>query len=342
MPKIFISHSSVENNLANQMATWIDTVIPDAKCFCSSRPADLVPGSDWLKELYENSTGSDLCLLMLSPDSALNSWIHFEAGLSLGAKISNKAIPILYGGMAIAALPTTLRHLQALDLNDADSFEAFVSSRLLNGVALSPKQTHSSFIENLSEPAKRLLRYGRLALLVTENITTQSFNPISLVEGNDEIVISKGRDEGQVISVRAEIIPRRQGPIEHWKFGIKLRIEPNQNDNDRLFQFHAGCHQGLKSWTIYFTQIPHVPINEPARLDTETSCTLQVWLSRDGWYVGCVGIDSFGNRALLQTDRAEDLWRLGNNNWHEIVIAGWADGAPFQIDVQSLEIDIVP
>lgn len=342
MSKVFISHSSVEHNLANQMASWIESVFPEVSCFCSSRPADLVPGSDWLKAIYDNSTNSDLCLLMLSPDSAQNLWIHFEAGLSLGAKITNKAVPVLYGGITPETMPSTVRHLQALDLNSAHSFEAFISERFLNNIAPNDKQKHASLISGLKEPALRLLRFGRFGLLESDNINTQSIDPVSFTEGNSEIVILRNTAEGNVVSVRAGIIPRRQGPIEHWKFGMKLRTKPDQNNNDRLFAFHAGCHQGLKSWTIYFSQIPQVPINQPAHLDNEATCSLQIWLSKDGWKIGCVGIDSFGNRSLLQTDHSDDLWRLSNNNWLDIIVTGWADGAPFQIDIQNLEIDRKP
>jgi hypothetical protein len=341
MARVFISHSSVENNLAQLLASWIESKIPDTSCFCSSRPADLVPGADWLKEIYERSTHSDLCLLMLSPDSASNLWIHFEAGLSLGAKISNKAVPILYGGIVPATMPSTIRHLQALDLNNQASFQAFISARFLNNAVPGDGQTYASFIGSLDAPALRLLRFGRLGLLVTENISTQGFAPFSLVEVNSEIIIPRVAEGGTIVSIRSEIMPRRQGHIEHWKFGMNLRGDPNQ-DNGRLFQFHAGCHQGLKSWTIYFTPIAHLPINQPAHLDNEAACKLQIWLSRDGWRIGCVGVDSSGTRVLLQTDRSEDFWRLATSNWDEIVVSGWADGAPFQIDVLNFEVDRVP
>ncbi len=324
------------------MASWIETAIPDVTCFCSSRPADLVPGTEWLKEIFEKSTSSDLCLLMLSPDSALNLWVHFEAGLSLGAKISNKAVPVLYGGITPTTMPSTIRHLQALDLKSQPSFASFVSTRFLNRKSPKEDQTHASFINNLSEAALRLLKFGRLGLLEAENIKTQTIDQVTLSPDDSEIVVPRVADEGHVVSVRAEIIPRRQGSFEHWKFGIKLRTSPDQNNNDRLFQFHAGCHQGLKSWTIYFSQIPQVPINHPARLDNETLCSLQVWLTRDGWRIGCIGIDSFGNRTLLQTDRSDDLWRLSSNIWSDIIVSGWADGGPFQIDIQRLEIDRKP
>ena len=90
MPRLFISHSSVESILANQMASWIETAIPDVTCFCSSRPADLVPGTEWLKEIFEKSTSSDLCLLMLSPDSALNLGFILRLVYLLGPKSATR------------------------------------------------------------------------------------------------------------------------------------------------------------------------------------------------------------------------------------------------------------
>ena len=281
----------------------------------------------------------DICLLLLSPDSAINNWLHFEAGMILGANLNNRAIPALYGGLTPRDIPSTLSHLQALTLNDQASFNAFISSRLLGNKEIAQNQNHASFLQTLTLRSLRLLNYGEFGGLVYENVTTHVINHDPLVEGNSTIEIPRIDEDGTVVGIRADIIPRRIGPVEHWKFGIELRYCPDDDTPIRLFHFHAGCHQGLRSWTIYFTPIPHVPINQPAILETEKLCSIQLWLSNDGWHATCVGIDSHRNRTIFFNDNGENRWRLRNNAWRELIINGWADGAQFQIDIERLEID---
>lgn len=333
MTTIFISHSSSEARLAKYFAIWIEQAFPNARCFCSSRPADLPPGADWSKNISEQARNSGLCLLLLSPDSVGNNWIHFEAGLVTGAGINKKTVPVLFGGMNVSSIPSTLHYLQALILNDSDSFNAFVSSQFIAGATPASNQNYHSFIAGCDSSTSRLLRFGAFGLWAPENTKTEVFNSISLDNKSGSIILPAINEEGRLIAIRSKIIPRRQGSMQHWKFGIELRAQNDQEKNSRLFQFHAGCHSGLSSWTLYFSPTPHVPINQSAALFTESISTLQLWLSRDGWSAGCVGTDCQGQRSILRNDRGNEVWRIANNKWSQAIISGWADGAPFQIDI---------
>ncbi len=90
--------------------------------------------------------------------------------------------------------------------------------------------------------------------------------------------------------------------------------------------------------SIYFDDSHGTPINIPARLDTEKSCALQLWISDDLWLVTCVGIGSEGKYKILLNDHQQP-WRLKNIDWNELVVSAWADKQSFQVDIQSLEID---
>lgn len=286
--------------------------------------------------------------MMLSPYSANNSWLHFEAGMVLGAEIDdNKVIPVLYGGITKSCIPPTVQHLQYLFLEEQTSFDAFISEHLLNKEKPSSERNYSNFIKEMSEQAKRILKHGVFGSWIFKDITTYpiSLSPLRDGHGEDSFTLKRYNNSiiyGQIIAVRIKIIPRRIGNIQHWKFGITLCGQGEKNQQKRVFQFHAGCHAGLNSWTLYFTPLEDHPMNEPARLETERACVLQLWLSPDKSSVACVGIDSDSRYKVITNDRGENLWRLYDDSWTDIFVSGWADGNPFQIDVVDLEIDTIP
>lgn len=348
MQSVFISHSSSESALSVYLARWLEQKFPNTSCFCSSRPLDLPPGRKWLEDIFSKARGSDLCLMMLSPYSANNSWLHFEAGMVLGAEIAgNQVVPILYGGITKSCIPTTVQHLEYLFLEDQDTFDAFISEQFLNKQKPSAEQDHSNFIKEMTAQANRIYKHGIMGSLMYRGVKTYPIILSSLrnQEGQNSHILKRYNNSlttGEIIAVRTSIIPRRIGNIQQWKFGITLYGEHMPNDQKRLFQFHAGCHAGLNSWTLYYAPFENHQVNESARLETELPCGLQLWCGADKASVICVGIDSVGRHSIITNDRSEKLWRLYDNSWTDIIISGWADGHPFQIDINNLEIDTVP
>jgi hypothetical protein len=131
--QLFISYSVLEEALAKYLKQWIEHNVSGCRAFCAGVPDDLPPARDWLKEIVTQARSSDLCLVLLSPDSLDKQWLYFEAGLTLGAKDINMVGPVLYGGLTTNEIPGPLRHRQALIIQDQGSFEAFVKSTLRAG-----------------------------------------------------------------------------------------------------------------------------------------------------------------------------------------------------------------
>ena len=345
MIKVFISHTSEEKELAKYFADWLENTIPGTKCFCSSRPRDIPPGRDWFKYISENAKSSDLCLMLLSPFSAINNWLHFEVGLVLGsAELDHKKIiPVLYGGIAHSIVPPTVRHVEYLSLEDSSKFNAFISAYFLEKKPPSSNQSYDMFKQGLSKSAARILKYGEFGGWITEDVLTQQIKEtISLKGGNDDSFLKKRiNNSGELVAVRAKIIPRRIPTIQHWKFGITL-LKKHNDSEERIFIFHSGCHVGLNSWSLYFSPSDNYPVVEPAKLEIERLSKLELWLTNDKASIACIGVDSDNIYKILMNDHGENIWRLKDNSWSDIRIAAWADGNPFHIDITSLEIDRIP
>ena len=309
--------------------------------FCAGRPSDLPPGTEWRHKIIKEAKSADYCLLLFSPDSSSSDWIQFEAGIVAGAGDYEKLVPVLYGGMNVNSIPSTVRHLQALLLDDPASFDAFISKRFLSGKQPNSSQTHQNFFDGINSKILRLIKFGELGLMAPENVITESIALTSLNKNKDKIVLPRVKGNELLVGIRTIIVPRRMGRVVHWKFGITLGKFNASGDFARFFQFHCGCHEGVNTWSVYDSENPQMPINMPAKLHVEDFCTLQLWLSDDGCFASCVGIDNNGKRTLIPNDVGRNLWPLKNNRWTDVMISAWTDNdiAPYQVDIQSMEVD---
>jgi hypothetical protein len=338
--EVFISHSSLEASLANGLRDWLQDKVPNTTAFCSSVPDDLPPGDDWFQTIVEHARNADRCLILLSPDSLDKHWLYFEAGLTFGAAAIHKLIPVLYGGLVDSSLPGPLRHRQALLINDRGSFNAFVNQTL---DARGGDQWFDEFKQALSPPVGRFIEYG---------LYGGYFGDCN-IERNNNLILSaqptldfsrafprldpKGTPR-RIVALRVTAVPRRQGIINHWKFGIQLRQSNQQGVAGRVFELHSSVHEGRSTWSIYSDPNQQIAFNFPARLENERKHSLEIWLSPDLRDVTCVGLDSSGERVCFRNENGSTAWRLYDYDWDEVMIKAWGDNYPIRVDVDELEI----
>lgn len=337
--KIFISHSSQENELAEYFASWFENNFENLTCFCSSRPDDLSSGDLWRDKIVKNIEEATIFIILMSQTSVNKMWLHFESGIFLGANKEKKLIPAIYGSINKDNLPSTLTDRTVLELDNSREFNSFISRSLLNNSKPKTPQSHSSFEQTITSNVKRVYKYGEIANTIRGNVTTHRKNNIILDNSNLETVYKKSDTQGQLAAMRATIIPKQIGDFP-WKFGFEIHKtsveEPYLN---RYFQFHAGFHFGFSSWTIYHKPWQMDSVNIPAHLETEKECGLEIWLNRDQDSVICVGIDSDNKRNIILNDRNSEKWQIFDNSWSEVKIAAWADGKPFKVIIKELEVD---
>jgi hypothetical protein len=337
MGKIFISHDSEEKDVAKHLSAFIERNFSDINVFCSSRPKDLGAGKNWYNLIISAAMGSDLCFVMLTPDNVANPWLHFESGLLRGLK-EDSIVPILFGGLTYSEIPATIKFHQAMDLNDSESFNAFVQQRLNNGKKLHKNQTHSSFADSQPYNVRRIIKYGYFAQFPIEDAIPTVWKPFLLSTKDAGYTINRdGGHSKELIAIRATLIPRAINHFNHYKFGFALF-----DKGEKIFHFHGGCHLGINAWTLYPKPNTKVPINIPAQLEMEKPFSMSIWFSSKGKKVMCSGTDSKGARYTMQDDHGNSKWQLIRNNWDTVQVTAWADGAPFQIDVESFEVDFTP
>ncbi len=332
--KVFVSHASSEAPLAKALVVWLGK-LRDIEPYYSG---NLAPGTVWLDDLIANGRQSDVCLVLLSPDSKDKQWLFMEAGLTLGAGGSNQIVPVLYGRMTREQIPGPLQHAHALFLQDESSFDKFVNETLKQG---SGGRHHAAFIAGAADNVRRLIKYGLYGALFID-AQEHKKNPTVWKADSGQ---SKSEDiprrsaEGELVAVRATVIPQRLGDNCRMKFGVAFAMPTTGAwPSGRLFEFHSSIHDGRHTWSIYDDPYQFLPFNIPGRFNIGEPHSIELWLSEDRREVVCVGIDSAGRRVCVRNEAGSTRWRLSEDTWDKVIIKAWADHLPIRVEVVELEI----
>ena len=120
--KILISHISEEALFALLLKDFIEsTFLGQFEVSLSSNSGDRGVGDKWLVELDASLTTADLLLVLCSPKSIRQPWVHFEFGCAW-----TKTMPITclcHSGLNMVGLPSHLRTFDVLEVDDEDFME---------------------------------------------------------------------------------------------------------------------------------------------------------------------------------------------------------------------------
>ena len=118
--KVFISHASVDQQIANAVSTLIqntfqETVAP-VHSSASVYKGGIEAGADWLNWINEQVRESFLAVVILTPNSQKRPWIMWEAGAVSGAALATDksilVVPLIFG-IPEKEIPSPLRSRQA-------------------------------------------------------------------------------------------------------------------------------------------------------------------------------------------------------------------------------------
>jgi hypothetical protein len=127
--KILISHVSDEALFALLLKDFIEsTFLGQFEVNLSSNSTQSGVGDKWLVELDSSLTSADLMLVLCSPKSIRQPWIHFEFGCAWTK--SMQITCICHSGLSKIDLPSHLRTFEILEVEDDDFME-----RLFNDLA---------------------------------------------------------------------------------------------------------------------------------------------------------------------------------------------------------------
>ena len=127
--KILISHVSDEALFALLLKDFIEsTFLGQFEVFLSSNSGERGVGDKWLVELDGSLTSAELLLVLCSPKSIRQPWIHFEFGCAWTKSMAITCI--CHSGLNKVGLPPHLRTFDVLEVDSDDFME-----QLLNDLA---------------------------------------------------------------------------------------------------------------------------------------------------------------------------------------------------------------
>ena len=176
--KIFISHISEEEIIANILKEWIESTFSGhCHVFVSSNADDIPPGSKWLDRINQALSETAILLIICSPPSISRPWINFEAGCGWIKNIP--VMPLCHSGLQKSNLPQPLAMLQGLDI-ETESF----TGDLINAIA---KHLKIDKIPRIShEEFKSALKKSNVSLKPQEKTTINSNQLVPAIKSYDE------------------------------------------------------------------------------------------------------------------------------------------------------------
>jgi hypothetical protein len=120
--KILISHISDEALIALLLKDFIEsTFLGQFEVLLSSNSGDSGVGDKWLVELDGALTSADLLLVLCSPKSIRQPWIHFEFGCAWTKSLAISCL--CHSGLNKIGLPSHLRTFEVLEVDDNNFME---------------------------------------------------------------------------------------------------------------------------------------------------------------------------------------------------------------------------
>ncbi len=124
MTKIFLTHASIDKNLAIYLKDLLQKYVSGIEIFVSSDPNDLLLGAKWPEKIQQELKESNILLLLATTRSLTRPWVWFECGTFW---FSNRPIiPLCTGEVKKNALPTPLSERQALNLEDTHDIKKLI------------------------------------------------------------------------------------------------------------------------------------------------------------------------------------------------------------------------
>jgi len=169
--KILISHISDEALIALLLKDFIEsTFLGQAEVLLSSNSGDSGVGDKWLVGLDGSLTNADLLLVLCSPKSIRQPWIHFEFGCAWTKSLAISCL--CHSGLNKINLPSHLRTFEVLEVDD------------------------DSFMEQLFEDLKKRFGIRRLPRLSYDTMKAElRATLVSLVHGDEPISIDDFKRE---------------------------------------------------------------------------------------------------------------------------------------------------
>jgi len=228
-PKVFISHTSEDSNLVNNLFVNLERAFPDVVFFISLKYRSIIPGDVWLSDIINALNTSNIVLVCLTRTSINKPWIWFEAG---GGYCNGKAvIPLVLDDLPFDAIKPPLQSVQAIRIDKKGIIEIIHYFECVFKIRASDKWYKKPFLINKgikNRPLKKpgiYLKNKKLDLMT--GWERYSGDPLTLLDEDEYISIGSNFDDGfrypptDSLSVKCKSLAFRIKPLSHvWFYAV--------------------------------------------------------------------------------------------------------------------------
>ena len=291
MARIFVSHSSRDNEISAEIMSWLRSAGFDQTFLDIDKHSGIQPGTNWERTLYQQIDGAHAVILVLTPHWLESKWCfaEFTQARALGKSI----FPVIVapGGERFVA-----PDIQQLDLRDDRQGGLAQLARELTQIALDAQggfpwdQRRPPYPGLLSFQAEdAAIYFGRdddVRRLI-ERLNARR------VQGSPKLVALLGASgSGKSSLLRAGVLPRLQRDRRNW-----IVLPPFRPRNDPVGEFARAAAEALgtpddwRDWRDRFAAGPEAALAAlTERLQTAAG-------SREAW-------------LLISIDQAEELFTI--------------------------------
>lgn len=135
MPRVFLSHSHTDKDVAGALRVLLESCLPghvEVMASSASPGEGGVPsGGDWFDWIRRQVTDSGVTVVLLTPASLNKPWLMWEAGAVAGVSLAREhptpIVPLLYR-LSAELIPSPLRSRQAVLGEDGDSLRQMLET----------------------------------------------------------------------------------------------------------------------------------------------------------------------------------------------------------------------
>lgn len=336
MARVFLSHSSRDNEAAARMKDWLEAQHFEAPFLDFDKHAGIPPGADWEKKLYEEIRRSQALLILQTPNWSASRWCFAEF---TQARALGKPVFQVIEDDGGAAEPPISRDLQRLDLrSDRESGLDALKKQLIRiaeqdqgGFAWPPPEDpHRPPFPGLMvfEEADAAVFFGRDSdwRAVIERLNSRR------VQGGPRLLVLQGSSgAGKSSLLRAGVLPRLRRAGRQWLVVPPLR--PQTKPLEALAKSWAIALERAGEWRGL-----HQQLQEAARSDSPAAL-LQSWA--EDLQMAASAPDA---QILLGIDQGEELFTVAEAEEKQGVLAvlGGALSQPLPLQaVMTIRADAV-
>lgn len=248
MPRIFISHSSRDNQIAAEIKTWLDSRGFDNVFLDIDKHAGIPPGKNWEQELYRGIDSAQAVILLVTPNWHASKWcfVEFAQARALGKPIF--PVIIAPGGERFIAPDIQQLDLQLDREGGLDRLAAELTRIALDAQAgfewSSRRPPYPGLLSFEKEDAAVFFGRDDDIRRVIERLNARR------VQGTIKLVALLGASgSGKSSVIRAGLLPRLEHDTQSW-----IALPPFRPRRDPISEFARAASDALgtpEEWRVW-------------------------------------------------------------------------------------------